>query len=130
MKKYKNSFYCEPKLWVSKICNLLKAKIWRYRASPMIDRVDKIIEGLPVVVGRGLEIAPLNRPTLRKSDCLVDYTDYLPAEALREIKKVHTWSNISWYVGWPFPVRLLFQKLESGIISRIPNSSFKVKTKP
>ena len=47
-----------------------------------MDRIAEITKLLPLN-GKGLEIAPLFRPTLKKPQYDIDYTDYLPTEELR-----------------------------------------------
>ncbi len=53
-----------------------------YGAPSQIDRLVELKRGLPVD-GRCLEIAPFHRPTLRKSEVQVDYTDYATTEELQ-----------------------------------------------
>ena len=54
-----------------------------------MNRIEEITKGLPLGTGHGLEIAPLFRPILAKSNGKVDYTDYLSTAELRERVKSH-----------------------------------------
>jgi SAM-dependent methyltransferase len=54
-----------------------------------MDRVNEIIKSLPVHEGKGLEIAPLFKPILKRPKYDIDYTDYMSTEELRERDKSH-----------------------------------------